>query len=596
MLFRVFCLALLGVLLAHESFAVAVNQAAPANVLGVAGERGVLSQVQEQDGERRSSGEELFGFDEDDYVAASNKLERFDGKIDLKVVRFHGNSAVTTQELDAIAAAYVNRRVGFKELNKLKKAVHELCGKKGLLFHRVLLPTQDVRDGDVDFYIRETNISRITLTADPHVRKRLRGYIDRLRKAKLAKDYERIFLLMQKLPGFVVTAVVSPMKDKPTRLEMHIIVREDKFHAGLGVTNTLLKKEVGPWAGNVNFNFDNIFNLNEHWEFTAQATHPFRELLSLSGSLTVPLGGQGLNVTGGWSHFWTEPSIVDKDKKTERRSGRPSSRRRCKIGVSFPFLLRFGKEMTGEFAYYDYASSSKVYDQELPAVDRKDPQAEEVLKYAYMRAKVRTKFRLGRVSHVLLLSGSYQPPKTGGFVENQWDDEDGVSKKTELLKEDVKKARALYFSYTMHAALPHNIGLSLLLGGQWSFDERQDIDWFRPVGDARSTYAYPVGTLVGESGFAARASVSKTIPVSRRVFVAPYLFGSYGAAWLHKKIDGSYGYTDLHSWGLGVECSVAHKVSIKGEYAHPLGHMRKPDGQPDVKGEKRFVFSITMSV
>ena len=596
MLFRVFCLALLGGFWAYESRAVAVNQSAPANVLGVASDRGAPSLVQEDDGEARSSGEELFGFDEDDYVAASDRLERFDGKIVLKEVRFHGNQVVPTRDLQALAAKYLNRRVGFKGLNALKKEIHALCVERGLLFHRVLLPTQNVRDGDVDFYIRETNIKRISLTADPHVRKRLRCYVDRLRKVRLAKDYERIFLLMQRLSGFVVTAVVSPMKDKPTCLEMHIIVREDKFHAGIGATNTLLKKEVGPWAGNVNFNFDNIIGLNEHWEFTAQATHPFRELLSLSGSLTVPLGSHGLSVTGGWSHFWTEPSLVDKDRKTERRSGRPSSRRRCKLGVSFPFLLRFGKELTGEFAYYDYASVSKVFDPDIPAADRKDPQAEESLKYAFMRAKLRTKFRLGRVSHVILLSGSYQPNKTGGFVESQWDEEGGVSKKVELLKENVKKARALYLSYTMHAALPHNIGLSLLLGGQWSFDERQDIDWFRPVGDSRTTYAYPVGTLVGESGFSARVSASKTFPVSRRVFIAPYVFGSYGSAWLHKKIEGSYGYTDLHSWGLGVECSVASKVSIKGEYAHPLGHMRKPEGQPEVKGEKRFVFSVTMSV
>ena len=596
MLLRVFCLALLGVFFTNRAYAVAVNQEAPTNILNVAGGRGAPSLVQEDDGDRRSSGEELFGFDEDDYVAASNKLERFDGKVMLNKVRFHGNKIVSTMELDALASAYIGRRVGFKDLNALKKKVHTLCGEKGLMFHRVLLPTQDVRDGTVDLYIRESNISRITLTADPHVRKRLHGFVSRLRKATLAKEYERIFLLMQKLPGFVVTAVVSPMKDKPTRLEMHIIVREDKFHAGVGVTNTLLKKEVGPWAGNVGLNFDNIIGLNEHWEITAQATHPLRELLSLSGSLTVPLGDHGLSVTGGWSQFWTEPSVVDKDKKTERRSGRPASRRRLKLGASFPFLLRFGKELTGEFAYYDYSSTSKVFDPDIPSVDRKDPLAEETLRYAFMRAKLRGKMRVGRVSHVVLLSGSYQPSKTGGFVENQWESDGGVSKKTEILKEDVKKARALYLSYTMHAALPKQIGLSLLLGGQWSFDERQDIDWFRPVGDARSTYAYPVGTLVGESGFSARLSLSKTIPASRRVFIAPYVFGSYGAAWLHKKIDGAYGYTDLHSWGLGVECSVASKVSIKGEYAHPLGHLRKPEGQPEVKGEKRFVFSVTMSV
>ena len=590
---KIFCMFLLSALFVGDSVCAGTNYD------GIAEGKGALSIVDEGGAATSDeSGSALFGFDEDDYVSSSEKLKEFDGKILLKEVRFHGNECVTKAELNAIAAAYVNRRVGFKELNALKKAIHAFCAKKGLLFHRVLLPTQDVRDGDVDIWVRESNIHRITLTADPCVRKRLRPYVDRLRKCVKAADYERTFLLMQKLPGFVVTAIVSPIKDQPTRLEMHIVVREDKFHGSVGVSNTLLKREVGPWAGSVSLNFSNIFGINERWEFGVQTTHPFRELLNISGSLSVPVGSQGFSLTGGWSQFWTEASFVDAKKKTEHPSGQPSCRHRYKFGAAMPLYLRFGREVSTEFAFYNFGSVRKVFDPSIPIASRKDPLREVDETYNFMRLKLRSKFRVGRVSHVILLSGSYQPRTQGGYVQYDWLPSGGDKfKKTKTETSAISRARALFLSYTMHAALPHNIGLSLLLGGQWSFDSRQEIDLFRAVGDARSTYAYPVGALSNESGFSARASVSKTIPLSKRVFVAPYVFSTYGAAWWHKKqADHTYRYADLHSWGLGLECSVARSVTLKGEYAHPLGSMKRPLGRRAAIEEKRFVFSISISM
>jgi len=592
--FSIFCLAFLAAFFSSTSWGAVNVQPADVNYGGIVGGQGRSLIATEEEESPRTSEEELFQYDEDDYIEDINKLKKFEKKILLKKVVFHGNNIVSTNELNAIAMAYVNRQIGFAELNELKREIYAFCAKKGLIFHRILLPTQEVRDGDVDIWIRETNIHRITVTADKRVRKQIRPYVALLRQAKTRNEYERIFLLMQRLAGFTVRAVVQPIPDQPTKLEMHIVVKENKFRGVLSISNTLLKKDVGPWAAALGLNFDNIIGLNEHWEVSAQVAHPYRELLSLSGSLNLPLGRNGLSALAGVSYFWTEPSVVGVDLvKTETPSGHKASRRRCKFGLAYPFLLRFGKEVSLEAAYYNYYGMKKQYDVRIPISKREDPTYEEETRYDYMRFKLRTKLRAGRVSHIILLSGSYQPSRAAAHKGFAYEGK----RRVQLFSDGINRARGVYLAYTLYAALPKNIGFSLLLGGQYSFDNRETMDLYRPVGDSRTTYAYPVGSLLGESGWAARLGLSKSFRSSKHVVFAPYLFASYGAVFERKDRNeqGVSNYTDLCSWGLGVECSVSRHVSMKAEYANPIGHLRRPSTVPKVVGEKRFVFSLSMT-
>ncbi|MCY4413643.1 MAG: hypothetical protein OXC30_01465 [Alphaproteobacteria bacterium] len=545
--------------------------------------------------DRRSENQDaesgLFGYGESDYRVSPDKLKKFNGKFQLKKIVFHGNSFISNVQLQNIAKAYVGREVGFQELNELKRAIYQFCSDSGLLFHRVLLPTQEVRDGDVDFYIRETNVGRIVLSADAPVRRNLAPYIAKLHKARTRAEYERILKLMQKLAGYKVVAIVKPMKDKPTYLEMQIVVQEDKVHLAMTAGNTLIKNEVGPYFMAGSLSFDNIIGLNEHFEIDGQAAYPHRELKALSTSLTLPLGHNGFSLTAGWSGSASEQSKFENKKKIDRPSGTVYRRGRCKLGLAHNLLLNAHKDITAELSYYRFGSIQEVYDPSIAIAKRKKPITESSLDYSWVRLKLRAKFVTGSVSHVLLLSGSWQPRRDKGDILYQYVD----GKKEKLFESAVGMARSIYSLYTLYASLPKNVGLSLLLGGQYSLDPRQGIDFFRPVGDMRTTYAYPMGTLAGASGFSARTALSKVFPASSGFVFAPYTFFHYGAAFSDKKVNGSYNYTDLYSWGLGVDMSIARSVSVKLEYAHPCGHMRKPTLFDAIKADDQFIVTVSAS-
>ena len=328
----------------------------------------------------------------------------------IREVRIHDSNTLTEGERRALVAPYEGRTLSFKELQTLKKDIYAYYVARGYIFARVFLPTQTVTDGDVDFYVRECNIARITLLGGERVRKsrRVMAWIKRLRDAKKEKEFMRILKLMQKASGFKVVAAAVPLKDNPTQLELRIQIKEDRYQGSLGVSNALLRPEVGPYVGSAGVEFRNLCMQNEKIEADVQVAYPPRELFSVSGSLGVPIGTDGFEFLGGVSVSISEPSIVP-DGEPAKHSGQVSRRFRFKGAAVYPIYLGSNLEVGTELGLYKYGSNLDTYLPSMDIKDRRFPEAEQSTRYGWGRLKLRLKGSTGPLTHVLLVSGTYQP-------------------------------------------------------------------------------------------------------------------------------------------------------------------------------------------
>ncbi len=83
-------------------------------------------------------------------------------KVLIKTVRFEGNVIVTTEELQAVFANYVDKEYTFSGLEKLAGLVGEIYRKKGL-WAKGVLPEQTLAEGELLIRVVEGKLDRFAL-------------------------------------------------------------------------------------------------------------------------------------------------------------------------------------------------------------------------------------------------------------------------------------------------------------------------------------------------------------------------------------------------------------------------------------------------
>ena len=84
-------------------------------------------------------------------------------KVFVREFQFEGHTVVTDQDLQAIAAPYINREVTTEDLERLRTAVTLLYVKQGYVTSGAMIPDQAVTDGIIQIRIVEGKISEITV-------------------------------------------------------------------------------------------------------------------------------------------------------------------------------------------------------------------------------------------------------------------------------------------------------------------------------------------------------------------------------------------------------------------------------------------------
>ena len=160
----------------------------------------------------------------------------------IKGFKFNGNVALSTEELQGLVSASVNKRLDFAALDRLTDGISRHYRGKGFTVGRAYLPAQQSADGVIQINIIEGNFSAINLKNTTAITsERLEQTIannlcsvgnnkDCVGKLITDEGLERAILLIKDLPGVTAAANLKPGRVTGTS-ELDVEVRGTKPNA-----------------------------------------------------------------------------------------------------------------------------------------------------------------------------------------------------------------------------------------------------------------------------------------------------------------------------------------------------------------------------
>ncbi|MCP5149109.1 MAG: ShlB/FhaC/HecB family hemolysin secretion/activation protein [Ectothiorhodospiraceae bacterium] len=163
-------------------------------------------------------------------------------RLELRGVRFTGNTAIDTATLEAVAAPYVGRVVTNAELQQLRTALTRLYIERGYVNSGVIIPDQTLEQGIVEFRVIEGVLADIAVSG---VERLPASYVrDRLALGagpplEVSALRDRIQLLLRGPFVRQVDATLAP-GERPGEARLHAeVVERSPFGGGLVVDNDL---------------------------------------------------------------------------------------------------------------------------------------------------------------------------------------------------------------------------------------------------------------------------------------------------------------------------------------------------------------------
>jgi hemolysin activation/secretion protein len=138
-----------------------------------------------------------------------------DGKtFELHSVRLAGNDTLSSDTLLALVRGKIGQQVSLNDLNAMAASMAQAYHDRGYALAQVVIPPQDVTNGDVTFTVLEGKIGRVHLNLAPGTPIRESLVQARLAaiqpgKPLLQRDLERTMLLLSDLPGVRVTSALE---------------------------------------------------------------------------------------------------------------------------------------------------------------------------------------------------------------------------------------------------------------------------------------------------------------------------------------------------------------------------------------------------
>lgn len=142
-------------------------------------------------------------------------------KFELKGVRFVGNTVVSTEELNAIAAGKIGQEVTFRDLQEITAGVTQRYRSAGYFLGQAVVPAQEIKDGIVEISVIEGRLGKIRIEraeGAPISEERVRSFLTGLPLgAPLTEDaLARSMLLLSDLPGITVQSSLAEGEEPGT--------------------------------------------------------------------------------------------------------------------------------------------------------------------------------------------------------------------------------------------------------------------------------------------------------------------------------------------------------------------------------------------
>jgi len=225
-----------------------------------------------------------------------------------KGFRFTGNTAIPTEDLEAIAAPYVGRELGNAELEELRVALTRRYIEAGYINSGAVIPDQDVSDGVITFRIVEGRLSEIVVGGENGFRP---WYIqDRLALGagpplNVNDLQERMQIMLQDPQIANMSAELAPGVERGDAVLRVDVTEAKRYSVGLKVSDNR-SPVVGQNEIEGFFTARNVFGIGESFAFRAGAT---QGLDDYSAVFAVPVSARGTLLTVRWDH--TDSRVVE---------------------------------------------------------------------------------------------------------------------------------------------------------------------------------------------------------------------------------------------------------------------------------------------
>nr|WP_284502790.1 MULTISPECIES: ShlB/FhaC/HecB family hemolysin secretion/activation protein [unclassified Caballeronia] len=135
-------------------------------------------------------------------------------KFTLKSIRFAGNETLPSDTLLALVSDRIGQEVSINDLNAMSTKVAQAYRERGYPLAQVVIPPQDVTNGDVTFTVLEGKIGRVRLTMAPGApvkESMVRARLAAIEPGKPLRqnELERTMLLLSDLPGIRVSSALE---------------------------------------------------------------------------------------------------------------------------------------------------------------------------------------------------------------------------------------------------------------------------------------------------------------------------------------------------------------------------------------------------
>jgi hemolysin activation/secretion protein len=471
----------------------------------------------------------------------------------LHQVTFSGIGVLSNDDLQPVAAPYLNRPLTRGDLAKLKYDVAKRYYEDGYILVRVVTPpNQDLTKGVLNITVYEAKIEKIETGKDAAVRPFITDAI--ISEVDLGSvfnetDVESMVRDLDDLHGAKASVNLAPGSQVGTTdLEVKVEPTND-FQQSVSVNN-YGSDLTGDWLFNTHLEYGNLLGLGEL--YALDFTHSDDSLLTIKGGIQTPIGFRNLILDA--SYLYSNSDIGDNLAVL----GSAGTTDQFKIGLSSALLNTARQKITVRLGFDAGHYQSTILDG-TPESDDKTRHITQDANYL---------LRLPDTTVYAALQLSEGVSAFGGSEEG-----DAMLSRAQGNPEAFIIRPTLFARQNLWTFAGLGTGsIKGLASGQYSGDTLVASDLFA-IGGYGSVRGFQPAEETGESGMQVSVELSQEVFQAQGwgVSVGPWFDGG----WVWNKVPGAAVDDALYSIGAGAELhtdiTTLGDTAVRFDWAHPVG-------------------------
>ena len=270
----------------------------------------------------------------------------------IRVARFRitGNQSIPSAELAPLVSSWEGKTLDVAGLNEAASAITRYYQTRGFLLSYGYLPVQKIENDVVEIAVLEGRIGGVQVVAAQDVRldddvvQQHIGGTDPGQPAR-QEDLERRLLLLNDIPGIVARGAFTP-GSQPGSSDLVVSVVEDEPLVNSFYVNNHGSNATGEPRLGAQFHLRDILGVGDSSRLNLSWSS--RGAIASGGlSTRIPLGGDGLALSGGFSHL-----IYELDGAFASLGARGEANA-LQAGLSYPLIRSLDRNLTVQ-ADYDH--------------------------------------------------------------------------------------------------------------------------------------------------------------------------------------------------------------------------------------------------